>query len=71
MWGVAGLTPLITHMCASTWPSGCSDPNPEQVFGQVFETLTGLEIWLGEQHAPNGEYTDDQDHDSQSFRNWS
>jgi hypothetical protein len=42
MWGVAGLTPLITHMCGSTWLSGRSDPNPEQVFGQAFETLTGL-----------------------------
>jgi hypothetical protein len=42
MWGVAGLTPVTTHMCASTWTSGRSDPNPEQVFGQAFETLTGL-----------------------------
>ena len=41
MWGVAGLTLLITHMCASTWPSGRRDPNPEQVFGQAFEALTG------------------------------
>jgi len=44
MWGVAGLNSLITQMCASTWPSGRSDPNPEQVFGQAFETLTGLGI---------------------------
>ena len=29
-------------MCASAWPSGRSDPNPEQVFGQAFEALTGL-----------------------------
>ena len=71
MWGVAGLAPLITHMCGSTWLSGRSDPNPEQVFGQAFETLTGLGFQLGEQHAPNGEHTDGQNHDSQNFRNWS
>ena len=71
MWGVAGLTPLITHMCGSTWLSGRSDPNPEQVFGQAFETHTGLGFQLGEQHAPNGEHTDGQNHDSQNFRNWS
>ena len=71
MWGVAGLTPLITHMCGSTWLSGRSDPNPEQVFGQAFGTHTGLGFQLGEQHAPNGEHTDGQNHDSQNFRNWS
>ena len=42
MWGVAGLAPVTTHMCASTWTSGRSDPNPEQVFGQAFETQAGL-----------------------------
>jgi hypothetical protein len=36
------MTLLNSLMCASTWPSGRSDPNPEQVFGQAFETLTGL-----------------------------
>jgi hypothetical protein len=36
------LTLLLALMCASTWPSGRSDPNPEQVFGQAFETLTEL-----------------------------
>jgi len=40
--GCRRVDPLITHMCASTWTSGRSDPNPEQVFGQAFETLTGL-----------------------------
>ena len=43
----------------------------EQVFGQAFETHTGLGFQLGEQHAPNGEHTDGQNHDSQNFRNWS
>ena len=71
MWGVAGLTPLITHMCGSTWLSGRSDPTPEQVFVQAFGTLTGLGFQLGEQYAPNGEHTDGQNHDSQNFRNWS
>ncbi len=70
MWGVAGMTLLNSLMCASTWPSGRSDPNPEQVFGQAFGTLTGLGIWLGEQNAPNGQYTNCQNHDSEHLRNW-
>ena len=42
MWGVGGVARVTTEMCASTWTSGRSDPNPEQVFGQAFETHTGL-----------------------------
>ena len=42
MRGVVGFAPPNTRMCASTGKSGRKDPNPEQVFGQAFETLMGF-----------------------------
>lgn len=69
MWGVAGLT-LVLPTCVH--PLGQADVvtlTPNRCSVKHSQTHTGLGFQLGELYATNGEYTDDQNHDSQNLRN--